>query len=56
MHIIAILLFPIRLVTAPIAGVALDFMIYSINQMGGPQQYGFWYNLLPVTGAWIMWG
>ena len=54
-HIFAILLFPIRLVTAPVVVPALTAMICAISQLGGPNQLHFWSTLLPVTGQWLIW-
>jgi hypothetical protein len=55
MHIISILLFPVRLVTAPIVVPILTGMICAISQLGGPHQVHFWPSLLPMTGAWLLW-
>ena len=54
-HILAILLFPIRLVTAPIVVPALTAVICAVSQLGGPNQLHFWSTLLPMTGQWLIW-
>ena len=54
MHWLAILLFPVRLITVPIAAPVLDGMIKAVSGLGGPE-YHFWPNLLPIAKAWILW-
>jgi hypothetical protein len=54
MHIFVILLFPLRLITVPIAAPALDLLMKAVSQLGGPPYY-FWSNLFPVAKAWILW-
>jgi hypothetical protein len=55
MHIIAILLFPVRLVTVPIVAPIIDALVCAVSQLGGGTQLHFWDNLLPVAGMWIIW-
>ena len=50
----AYLLFPIRLITVPIAAPVLDGMIKAVSQFGS-QPYYFWPNLLPIGKAWLLW-
>jgi hypothetical protein len=54
MHIIAILLFPLRLITVPVIAPVIDLLICSVSQLGGTQLH-FWPNLLPAAGVWLLW-
>jgi hypothetical protein len=53
-HVVAILLFPVRLVTAPIAVPVIDGMLKAVSQLGGPS-YPFWHNILPIAKMWLLW-
>jgi len=53
-HIIAVLLFPVRLVTVPIAAPVIDGLVKAVSQLGGPPYY-FWANLPFIAWHWILW-
>lgn len=55
-HLIAILLFPVRLVTAPLAVPALALLASGISGIDtGAAHHGLWYFVPGVTVAWLFW-
>lgn len=54
MHILSILLFPLRLITVPLA-LPLTGIIYGLTGCNPNSHDTYWNLLWPVTKAWLLW-
>lgn len=54
MHIIAILLFPVRLVFVPLI-IPVTGVMYGLISQNPNNQDTYWSLLWPITKAWLLW-